>query len=138
MASKDDPDYADLIARIPPGWWVGIDCGPGWKQLVLDTHKRIVALVPNYEIHQVKQKFGTLRYYVELPDDTHHDMRAMVSIIINEAERDSAYICEECGKPGEVRSHSTVRTLCETCQIFFWQSELPKNWFPRHTQRWNP
>jgi hypothetical protein len=59
------------------------------------------------EIHQVKQKFGTLRFYTGGATDKMYE-------IIREYERVSAVTCEVCGEPGEIRSGGWIETLCET------------------------
>jgi len=57
---------------------------------------------------QVKEKYGTLRFYMDLPTDE------MFSLI-DEAEEQSAHTCEVCGKPGEERYGGWVSTLCDEC-----------------------
>ena len=37
--------------------------------------------------------------------------------LIEEAETKSATICEDCGKPGKLRSGGWIRTLCDECCI---------------------
>jgi len=55
---------------------------------------------------QVKEKFGTLRFYYSGGDDA---VRGMVSM----AESMSACTCEECSIPGKVRHGGWIRTLCD-------------------------
>lgn len=57
---------------------------------------------------QVKEKFGTLRFYMtsELPGMHEH---------IREAERQSAETCELCGAPGKVIDGGWITTRCEGC-----------------------
>lgn len=68
---KDVPDelllgMADILDRIPRGWgkWISLDAG--WYPLIVDLNSKLAALDPDYEIHQVKEKFGTLRFYFGL------------------------------------------------------------------------
>jgi hypothetical protein len=67
----DAGEYADdlrrLLGRIPRGWGRWISCGPGWYPLLVRLNKALAALVPEYEVHQVKEKYGTLRYYIGFP-----------------------------------------------------------------------
>ena len=58
-------------------------------------------------IVQVKEKFGTLRFYVDNGD-------ARVYALISFAEQMSAVTCEECGDTGKQRGGDWVRTLCST------------------------
>jgi len=65
---------------------------------------------PTPAVVQVKQKLGTLRYYID---------RAPLGRIldfIQEAERRSGEICECCGAPGERRNDCFIKTLCEDCR----------------------
>lgn len=56
---------------------------------------------------QVKEKFGKLRFYFDGGDETIHGMVEM-------AEYMSGTICEECGKPGKLRTdRGWIRTLCD-------------------------
>jgi hypothetical protein len=54
---------------------------------------------------QVKEKFGTLRFYVSGGDD-------FTNGVIRMAEAMSSVTCEECGKPGTTSGPGWVRTLC--------------------------
>lgn len=56
---------------------------------------------------QVKEKFGTLRFYYEGGDP-------WVDGITSMAESMSARTCEECGNPGKPNSNGWIRTLCKT------------------------
>jgi hypothetical protein len=54
---------------------------------------------------QVKEKFGTLRFYT---DKSTKEQDAYISF----AENMSAKICEVCGKPGQRNDGGWIRTLC--------------------------
>ena len=54
-----------IMARIPNGWGKWISCGPGWYGILAELDDELSALDPNYEVHQVKEKYGTLRYYAD-------------------------------------------------------------------------
>lgn len=56
---------------------------------------------------QVKEKFGTLRFYYDGGDEY---VRALVSM----AESMSSCMCEECGAPGTTGGTGWIKTLCET------------------------
>ena len=55
---------------------------------------------------QVKEKFGTLRFYADGGDDKTDGMIRM-------AEAMSAVTCETCGSPGEMRGRSWFYTACD-------------------------
>lgn len=65
---------------------------PYWKDLIHDTHTRILALAPNYEIFDIKEKFGGLRYYIDLPSHTSTRHRDDIFQILEEAETRSRTI----------------------------------------------
>lgn len=62
--------------------------------------------VPEFIASQVKEKFGTLRFYYEGGDD-------YISAIINFAESESCHTCEVCGRRGKTRHGGWIRTLCD-------------------------
>jgi hypothetical protein len=78
----------------------GVECGIGWYKLVerlcVDLEAMIVALPKNervtYRASQVKQKFGTLRFYMEKETET-------MTKRIGAAENESMNVCELCGRP---------------------------------------
>lgn len=56
---------------------------------------------------QVKEKFGTLRFYADRATEQAY-------AYINFAEHMSGRVCEECGAPGRTRGRGWIRTLCDT------------------------
>lgn len=86
--------------------------GKGWHPLckILDT--AIKDQYPNYEIAQIKEKFGGLRFYYTLPDSARDEQ---VEALVRSAETLSYIICEECGEPGKLRNLGHWRlTRCDT------------------------
>ena len=61
-----------------------------------------------FAVQQVKEKFGTLRFYC-------HDTDAIAKYI-RLAERLSSVTCEDCGKPGKANQSGWIRTLCDECR----------------------
>lgn len=62
--------YADGLARILTRFDAtrgSIQCGPGWYPLLVELDERLAEICPDYVVLQVKEKFGTLRYYLDLP-----------------------------------------------------------------------
>ena len=58
---------------------------------------------------QVKEKFGTLRFYYDGGD---HVTQGIVMM----AESLSAVTCEQCGAPGQPDTRGWVKTLCDKHQ----------------------
>jgi hypothetical protein len=57
-----------MLRRIPDGWGRWVRCDAGWYELLVQLDEQIAALLPDYEIHQMKEKYGTLRFYWGLPE----------------------------------------------------------------------
>jgi len=90
----------ELKKKIVPEYWKSIDVDEGWYQLVIDCDKELTRVDPNYQIYQVKEKFGGLRYYVKPSnmDDKHTLMR--IGDIISKHEDIAWKTCSATGKPG--------------------------------------
>lgn len=98
-----------LITKLDPIWKAGI--GPGWHSLLEELHEKLLEVDPDYEIGQVKEKFGGLRFYMESSSDEARDINA-------DYEAKSFRVCEECGREGQLHRrppHGFVQTLCKTC-----------------------
>jgi hypothetical protein len=96
-----------------PGWWEMMHHLCSQMQAHID-HKQTMKEKHNIGdgceqvvVEQVKEKFGTLRFYVSGGDDTTDGMITMVESL-------SAIMCETCGAPGERRHGGWIRTLCDT------------------------
>jgi hypothetical protein len=76
------------------------------KQELIDNPLReIPELVPQVTLDQVKEKFGTLRFYYTGGDD-------YISGLVSMAESMSGVTCEICGKPGTSTSGGWIKTAC--------------------------
>jgi hypothetical protein len=98
----------------------GFECGDGWFDLILALSQKIedatraVGLEPQSdewpEAIQVKQKFGSLRFYLKNPCVA---MTEEAAALIREAEAISAKTCEICGNPGSREVGRRLKTLCD-------------------------
>ena len=80
------------------------DTGVGWKNIVqplIDEAKE-----KEIKILQIKEKFGTLRFYVD---------RSGMYDSIDKAEHQSEVTCENCGKEGSLKNTGWIKCLCEEC-----------------------
>ena len=75
-------------------------------QETMETGVTIPEEVPQVVVAQVKEKFGTLRFYYDGGDDV---IDGMVRI----AESMSGVTCEDCGDVGNRRDGGWIRTLCD-------------------------
>ena len=67
----------------------------------MDTEAELVPTVV-----QVKEKFGTLRFYIQAGTDEHYNY-------ISFAETMSGVTCETCGKPGKRLGRGWIYTACK-------------------------
>jgi hypothetical protein len=116
----------------------GFECGDGWfnildqlmgniqhhidwnlrqRQVAIDFNskaapesmRKVPELVPQVTLDQVKEKFGTLRFYYTGGDN-------YIDGMVRLAESMSGVICEGCGNVGERRGGGWVHTYCTPCE----------------------
>lgn len=109
-------DITELIPWSDRPVWRGISCGPGWNQLILALTYSLIAVYPDVKVVQIKEKFGTLRYYIDPPPVEHY---GVLYEIIGDYERLSALTCELCGAKTDAGTRrfrgGWIRTLCDDC-----------------------
>lgn len=105
---------ARLEARLQAAAY-GLECGDGWLMLLGELDHEIARYDPAYSLAQVKAKFGTLRFYVDLSDDLTPEAREAVHELIREAEERSSTVCELCGGSGVLRRLGWSQVLCNAC-----------------------
>lgn len=98
----------------------GYDCDSGWFDLIymlsqkIEDAARAAGLEPQSdewpEAIQVKQKYGSLRFYLKKSPLARSDE---VATLKREAEECSTKTCELCGNPGTLVAGCRVKTLCE-------------------------
>jgi hypothetical protein len=76
------------------------------QEFIDDPLREIPELISQVTLDQVKEKFGTLRFYYTGGDDY---IRGLVSM----AESMSGVTCEECGKPGTSTGGGWIKTVCK-------------------------
>lgn len=81
-----------------------MEVGPGWGELVEECFNTCVQ--HDVSVVQVKEKFGGLRFYVGSAPKSVYD-------VIDECERRSYTICEQCGESGKPRVGGWTKTLCD-------------------------
>lgn len=78
-----------------------------WNEENPDNQRPVREIIPQVVAIQVKEKFGSLRFYTNGVTDE-------ISGIIRMAESMSALTCEECGAPGRRRGRGWIYTACDT------------------------
>lgn len=99
-------------------WWGGI--GDGWCDLIDELCSELYPLIEDFiaknpdcespRLAQVKEKFGTLRWYMDFGTPEMWD-------IVDKYEKESAKVCESCGQPGTTSTSGWRKTLCERCRL---------------------
>lgn len=84
-----------------------IECvGKGWSGLINELYD---AIPEDTKVVQVKEKFGGLRFYVDSATEEFNNL-------IDDCEKRSYTICEQCGKEGKIREdRAWILTLCDEC-----------------------
>ncbi len=109
----------DAVKALAPHWphrdngeidmqacWPSLDVGDGWADVIVFAVMIGEAVDPDFEVGQVKEKFGGLRFYADLPIVT----ELMIEGLANN-------VCERCGEFGSL-SYSDgpgpwLKTLCK-------------------------
>ena len=96
----------------------GYDCGDGWfplikeaKQLIDEWNEQHSGVEP-LKFVQIKEKWGGLCLYLNYYPDDLYDK-------IHDLEKQSLYICEDCGSDKHVSTewtHNWLMTLCPDCR----------------------
>jgi len=98
----------------------GIECGDGWLPLInaLCSHLQFMTDkngYPQVEAEQVKEKFGTLRFYHTFYKSGNCKYEYMNGVI-DFACFLSGYICERCGSVDNVtQTEGWIKSLCKKC-----------------------
>jgi hypothetical protein len=83
------------------------EVGAGWNMIVQELIAELFDLGWDSKLHQIKEKFGGLRFYIGVGSDAIHDA-------IQAAEDWSYRTCEVTGEPGELRDDlGWMRVLCD-------------------------
>jgi hypothetical protein len=95
-----------------------LECGNGWEKLLYklseDIQKEIKKYgdddwIKEFRVLQVKEKYGTLNFYVSHMDDN-------IATLIDKAENKSSKVCEICGKHGKKRMRNNwFMARCDKC-----------------------
>lgn len=95
-------EYYDNDKKWP--WVGGAEITPEEVEKYRLEMEKAKKYVPT--VVQVKEKFGTLRFYIDRGTDEHYNY-------IRFAEAMSAVTCETCGAPGKIRGRGWYYTACD-------------------------
>lgn len=133
----------ELIEAFPLFWrkigctqsdsyYPNANVGSGWFGILWDCcaaiEKELNTIKYLYPVEylpfpsQIKEKFGTLRFYYDSPEELPESIDRSLEAAIVEAEHCSATTCELCGKAGKIRGKTLsgkrigwIKTLCNNC-----------------------
>jgi len=115
------------FSDLPAGWYDLAD------RLCVDIEAELGAEPQRFAVTQIKEKFGTLRFYFALEgaEDFYMDIRGTDGVrttvnradgpptmdrlrkLVRDASERSAALCQECGEVGQASVHDGwVQTLC--------------------------
>ena len=122
MVNRDKPMQETCMC------W-GFDCGDGWFNILdqlmgniqhhIDWKNKKEEVVAQVTLDQVKEKFGTLRFYYTGGDD-------IIDGMVRMAESMSGVTCEECSAPAKTHGPGWIRTICEPCEEAREQARNPE------------
>jgi hypothetical protein len=92
----------------------GFEHGDGWFGIVWRLCEQLEPAVKRleeetgrkFEVFQVKEKFGGLRFYCDCSTDE-------IDALIRAAEEESTRTCDVCGRQGTTRGGGWMRTRCD-------------------------
>lgn len=100
LVAGNDEQFRAYFGDMPPKFLQERrdDIMSGDRRVIIEPAEQVVA-------GQIKEKFGTLRFYYSGGDDH-------VRGLVNMAEAMSAVTCEVCGSPGQSSPQGWIKTLC--------------------------
>jgi len=113
---ENHPRVFAIPIRSHPFYLFGFEVDDGWHDLLracCDQIEQYLAEHPDlpFAVAQIKEKFGTLRFYFDDGDDH-------IQELVRQAEKQSGVTCEICGAPGTLKSlrgGGWMATRCATC-----------------------
>jgi hypothetical protein len=130
--AKLKEDFPLLYERLGlpsrDGGMISCNFGNGWFDIIWGLSGRIEAILKDMSEDerpvalQVKEKFGTLRFYMAYKEDGEwnftREIPELFDTIINQATKLSSITCEWCGQPGTSDcdyKRYWIKTLCPDC-----------------------
>ena len=95
----------------------GVAVGDGWYDIIDEMCKKMNRIKDaNGErivFAQIKEKFGTLRVYINWPEGFTEDQMKKIYDIEREAENNALITCEVCGKSGSMNGKYWLKVVCD-------------------------
>ena len=101
--------YNTFLDDMPPGWYLAFGIKMCEEiQAILEKYD----VVDKYSIVQVKEKYGSLRWYSDAPTECYKEIQD----IVYKYDRLSSETCCECGKPAKWESRGWICPYCDDCR----------------------
>lgn len=111
----DDPTQLPP-AMAPPE----VDCTVhiGWYPLLSRLHRALTSVTSDFTYVQIKEKYGTLRCYVDFGETVDDFTRGVCDVLIDASTDESSKVCEFCGNRGFLRTDRVLlKILCDACCV---------------------
>ena len=96
--------------------FIGLECGKGWNGILIDMFENFRKNNIKIKMIQIKEKFGSLRIYIDFPENI--EEYELLEKIIHEAENKSWTTCEGCGAENKIsKKESWIINFCKKCQM---------------------
>lgn len=125
--TTDDPYRWVVVEKAPRDWLAKTasiliseketDGIRSWRRTIENLGFKAFVVWPDtgFAVQQVKEKYGTLRFYSPGNDAIHKYVWL--------AQRLSSVTCEDCGKPGTANASGWLRTQCDDCRTSLTQND---------------
>jgi thymidine kinase len=111
----------EILFKLAPKLYKNIkyiDCGDGWFDLIKELSEKLEKEIESLSTEeqenvyaiQVKEKFGSLRFYMS-------QYTLEITNLIAEADSKSTTICTECSDESNIIGRSWLYNLCEKCYV---------------------
>ena len=113
-AIRDRKLPKQISDRQPDRWKGNSFIPPGWQNLVCMLDDELAEIDPDYILHQVKSKYGTLCYYTDAESFSPGDNLDKAHAVIKKYADIANLACEVCGQEG--KKYGDQRWITTRCK----------------------
>lgn len=122
--------YKNLYKENTCMQW-GIECDDGWYDLIYNLSSELDSWCKQNKLQvnaaQIKEKFGTLRFYFNSANVFTNNQYEEISSIVYKYEKLSGTVCELTGNVGELKVKGYwYKTLCKESAILLGYEDIKK------------
>ena len=102
----------DYLARKLDEYEVADEVGNGWRPLVLELHRDLLDIDPEYRLYDIRERLGGLAVIARY----HQDARDGAARLLAVAKAQAVQTCVVCGEQGQLSAERPrLHVLCEKC-----------------------